>query len=469
METATRAEAGQQVSILRALALVFTATLSPMLTAQSFADWTILFNGSNLSGWEQVAGQANFVVEDDAIVGYSVVDSPNSFLATTGEYSDFILEYEALIDADLNSGVQVRSEVAEDGLVRGYQVEIETSPRRFSGGIYDERRRGWLYPLSRNEKGRTAFRNGQWNHFRVEFIGNSLRVWVNGVQTSDLADSVTATGIVALQVHSIGDEALAGKTVRWRNIKILTDQLAEHRTSPDPEVPQISYLINQLTEHETRRGWRLLWDGETSSGWRGAKTDHFPNRGWTMSGGELTIQKTDGGVTAGPGDIVTDDSFGNFELQFEFKVPAVGNSGVKYFVDPNPETMATTTIGCEFQILDDRLHPDSEMGVGGNRKIGALYDLIPAENLSVPGRGKQFKGIDRWNHARIVSNDGQVEHWLNNEKVVEYNRHSQIFRALVAKSKYEIWPDFCQKPEGRLLFQDHGDTVSYRSIKVREG
>lgn len=443
--------------------------VAPMLTAQETQEWVSLYNGSDLTGWQQVAGQAVFTVEGDVIVGHSVADSPNSFLATTEEYSDFILEYEALIDSGLNSGVQVRSEVTADDIVRGYQVEIETSPRRFSGGIYDERRRGWLYPLSRNEKGRNAFRNGDWNHFRVEFIGNSLRVWVNGVQTSDLADSMTGSGIIALQVHSISDEALVGTTVRWRNIRILTDELSAHRWQPDPEVAQISYLVNQLTDHEVRRGWRLLWDGATSAGWKAARSDHFPRSGWTIDNGELTINKPEEGQTTGPGDIVTRDSFGDFELQLEFKINAAGNSGIKYFVDPDPERAAAATIGCEFQILDDRLHPDAKEGVGGNRTIGSLYDLIPPENLSVPGRGKQFKGIGRWNHARIVSKNGRVEHWLNNEKVVEFDRHSQLFGALVAKSKYEIWPGFCQRPEGRLLLQDHRDTVSYRSIKVREG
>ena len=456
------------VNVATVMQLVVSMLAVSAANAQNSEDWIQLYNGSDLSGWQQVAGQADYVADGDSIVGYSVADSPNSFLATTTEYSDFILEYEALIEAGLNSGVQVRSELAAENYVYGYQVEIETTPRRFAGGIYDERRRGWLYPLSRNEKGRDAFRNGEWNHFRVEFVGNSLRVWVNGIQTSDLADSVTPTGFIALQVHSINDDALIGKTVRWRNIRILTDNIARHRTQPDPEVAQINYMVNKLTEQEVRRGWRLLWDGETSTGWKGANSDYFPEAGWSINDGVLTVNKPGEVASARPEDIVTVDSFGNFELQFEYRITAGANSGVKYFINPNPESASLSTIGCEFQVLDDRLHPDAAMGVGGNRTNGSLYDLITAENLSVPGRGKQFKGVDRWNHGRIVSQNRRVEHWLNHEKVVEYDRHSQIFRALVAKSKYEVWPDFCQGPEGRILLQDHSDTVSYRSIKVRE-
>jgi hypothetical protein len=443
--------------------------LAGLLAASAQAgEWQALFNGTDLDGWEQAGGDARYEARDGEIIGYTVPDTPNSFLVTKERFTDFILEYETRVDPGMNSGMQIRSAVRDDNVVFGYQVEVDPTPRRFSGGIYDEKRRKWIYPLSRNEKGRDAFRNGQWNHFRVEAIGDSIRVWLNGIQTADLADDMTAEGILGLQVHSVRNPDMAGKTVRWRNLRIMTGDLEGNRTPRDPEVPHISYLQNRLTDLEVRQGWRLLWDGETTAGWRGAKLDHFPPEGWTIEDGVLTVEATDGGESTGPGDIVTLDSFANFELEFEFRITEGANSGVKYFVDPDLNLGPGSAIGCEFQVLDDAVHPDAKLGVNGNRTLGSLYDLIAAENLSTPGRAKQFKGVGEWNQGRIVSDDGRVEHWLNNEKIVEFDRFSQMFRALVAYSKYKVWPGFCQWPDGRILLQDHGNEVSYRNIKVRE-
>ncbi len=432
------------------------------------AGWVNLIDGASLDGWTQYGGTAEYRRDGDTIVGVSAADTPNSFLATRQSYGDFILEYEVFVDPALNSGVQIRSNRRDDGVVHGYQVEVDPSARAFSGGIYDEQRRRWLYPLSRNEKGRAAFNNGRWNRFRVEAVGDSIRVWLNGINTANLTDDLTADGFIGLQVHSIRDPALAGRTVRWRNIRILTAGLEAERWSADPEVVELSYLVNRLSDYEKRHGWRLLWDGKSTTGWRGAKLEEFPRSGWTIADGVLTVEKTDGGEATGPGDIVTLQSFANFELELEFRLTEGANSGIKYFVDPGLNLGPGSAIGCEFQILDDERHPDAKQGVEGNRTLGSLYDLITAENLSTAGRAKQFKGIGAWNQARIVSVDGRVEHWLNNEKVIEYDRRSQMFRALVAYSKYRVWPNFGQWPEGRILLQDHGDEVSFRSIKVRE-
>jgi hypothetical protein len=436
------------------------------VTAQA-AEWKNLI-GDDLSDWKQLGGEARYVLEDGVIVGYTVPDSPNSFLTTRKDYGDFIIEYETIVEAGMNSGVMIRADVRDNGVVFGYQVEVDPTDRRFSGGLYDEKRRKWMYPLTLNEKGRDAFKNGQWNHFRVEAIGDSIQVWVNGIQTAALVDDWDDGGFFGLQVHSIKTQDQVGKTVRWRNMRILTDDLEANRTERDPEVAEISFLDNQLTPYEKRQGWRLLWDGKTSKGWRGAKLDHFPESGWTMEDGVLTVEATDGGESTGPGDIVTTDRFTNFEFAFEFKMSTGANSGVKYFVDPALNKGEGSAIGCEFQILDDKVHEDAKKGVAGNRTLGSLYDLITAENLQTAGRAKQFKGIGEWNQGRIVSHEGKVEHWLNGEKYVEFDRHSQMFRALVAYSKYKVWPGFCQWPDGSLLLQDHGNEVSFKNLKVRE-
>ena len=236
----------------------FLATI--LFSASLAAEWQPLFNGQDLEGWKQLGGEARYEVEGDAIVGYTAADTPNSFLTTQERYSDFIFEYEMYIDPAMNSGVQIRSNTRDDGVVHGYQVEADPSARRFTGGIFDEQRRGWLSPLSRNEKGREAFENGKWNHFRVEAIGHSIQVWVNGIQTAALVDDMTDSGFIGLQVHSIGSPDMVGRNVRWRNIRILTKDLEANRTPRDPEVVEISYLENQLTEYEKRQGWRRLWD-----------------------------------------------------------------------------------------------------------------------------------------------------------------------------------------------------------------
>src|SRR5574338_770787 len=177
--------------------------------------WISLFNGKDLTGWHLQNGSAKYKAENGELVGETVPDSPNSFLATDNVYGDFILEYEFKVDNEMNSGVQIRSESTKDynnGRVHGYQVEIDPSDRAWTGGIYDEARRGWLYPLTYNPAGQTAFKKDQWNKMHVECIGNTIRTWINGIYCASLVDDMTHVGFIALQVHQISDPSKAGKT-----------------------------------------------------------------------------------------------------------------------------------------------------------------------------------------------------------------------------------------------------------------
>ena len=446
-----------------------------LLFVNSFggADWIQLFNGKNLDGWKVLNGTAEYKIKDGVIIGISKINTPNTFLATEKEYGNFILEYEAKVDNDLNSGVQIRSlsyPEYNNGRVHGYQVELDPSARAWTGGIYDEARRGWLYNLECNPKAKKAFKKDEFNKFRIEAIGNNIRVWLNGVPTVDLIDNITAKGFIALQVHGIGkNEKKAGKTIEFRNIRILTKKLEKYQTPMNNDIPQISYLKNTLTDREQTDGWKLLWDGKTTNGWRGAKTEIFPTVGWSIDDGVLTVLASDGAESAHGGDIVTEKQYSNFELELDFKFSEGANSGIKYFVDCSLNKGTGSAIGCEFQILDDKKHPDAKKGVKGNRTLGSLYDLITADAHIFNPNESTSKRVNRgrWNRAKIVSKDNYAAHYLNGIKIVEYERGTQIWKALVAYSKYKDWPNFGELEKGNILLQDHGDEVHFKNIKIK--
>lgn len=434
--------------------------------------WTEMFNGKNLKGWKKLNGNAGYVVEDGCVTGISAINTPNTFLTTGKEFSNFILEYEMKMDFGLNSGVQIRSHSwpeYNNGRVHGLQVECDNSKRAWSGGIYDEARNGWRYSLEYNPSAKSAYKPGEWNKYRVVAFGHHIITWINGVCCANLVEENAETGFVALQVHSIKDPKHEGKKVQWRNIKIKMLDIEEYQKLRQVDAPEVSYLNNVLTESEILAGWKLLWDGESSKGWISAKSENFPSKGWSMKNGMLTVEKADGGESTNGGDIITTAKYRNFILEVDFSITEGANSGIKYFVDPELNKGAGSAIGCEFQILDDKNHPDAKLGVKGNRTLGSLYDLIPADGKIyspfLPSV-KPMNGIGGWNRARIVVRGNKVEHYLNGCKLVEYDRGTQQWRALVAYSKYKDWPGFGETPEGHILLQDHGDKVSFRNIKM---
>lgn len=236
-------------------------------------------------------------------------------------------------------------------------------------------------------------------------------------------------------------------------------------TDPQTETPVVA---NQLTADEKAQGWQLLFDGKTTAGWRGAHKESFPKQGWKVEDGMLIVLPADGSESTNGGDIVTDKEYTAFELSVEFKLTEGANSGIKYFVTEK-EKQKGSAYGLEFQLLDDARHPDAKLYTTfpGSRTLASLYDLKKSENVS-------FNGIGEWNRALVkVFPNNHVEHWLNGQKVLEYERGGKEFREWVKGSKYAdpSYNDpiaFGEATSGHILLQDHGNEVAFRNIKIRE-
>lgn len=391
--------------------------------------WRSLFNGRDLSGWTRVNGLAPFVAEDGEIVGTSVADGPNSFLATEETFGDFVLELESRADAPANTGIQFRTVLApqyRSGLT-GYQLEIDLSDRNWTGGIYIEGENRFVQPPLNNPACKAAYVPGSWNRLRIEAHKQTLRTFVNGASCGNLVDPTYSQGFIALQVHAPPGSP-AGTRVHWRDIRIKTAGLeGEWSVSSANEE---SYLVNALTDRERREGWLLLFDGVSGSSWHvteGAQGVFVADRALILSAGQaVEIQAPDN----------------NFELVFDARLSAGSAGMVRY----GPETTNA------FQLFDDPLPAvanESQTAL----MLGALKGRIAPQNLSEPRRTKRYNGPGTWTRGRIVVRGGRVEHWLNSVKVVEYD--------LAAPTS--------ERPEtaGDLRLEVEAGQVAFRSLKYR--
>jgi len=226
--------------------------------------------------------------------------------------------------------------------------------------------------------------------------------------------------------------------------------------SGDLSATNESDSMNKLTQQEMNDGWQLLFDGESTEYWRGYGMDAFPSDGWVIEDSALVFRAPESGSSGL--DIITKETYEDFELSLEWMISEGGNSGIFYHV--LEQDRAIYWSGPEFQILDNENHPDADQGVNGNRKSASLYDLIPAQPQNTHSFGE-------WNTIRIVSDGPTIQHWQNGEKVVEYERWTEDWFNMLHESKFNCYPEFGAIQNGHIGLQDHGDEVKFRNIKIR--
>lgn len=434
--------------------LVIFLVFSVVTSAQSKKEWTSLFNGRNFNGWNQISGEmAPQIVKGELVISAASNSLANKLIADKS-FSDFILELEVMVVDNANAAILFHS---QSDASQGYKFNVGNAANAWNGSVHCEAGRGWLYTGELNPMAASAYKSGQWNRLRVESVGNQIRTWINNVPVAYVIDNKQTAGFIALQVENCDLNGQNSGEVRFKNIRIKTANLKPTET---PDIYVVNLIPNSLSKSEAEQGWKLLFDGKTTQGWVNVyNNSNFPEEGWIVSDGIIAAVPDRPDARVRGACIVTTEKFRAFELQFQFNYSEGANSGIKYALGNGG-----ATIGLEYQILDDKKHPDANGGTLGNRRLSSLYDLIPADRL-----GELTNGPNEWNYGKVILfPDNRVEHWLNGVKVLEYVRGSSIYNVLVAHSKYNEFKGFGLVEESPILLQYHQDEVKFRSIKIRE-
>ncbi|MBI4891248.1 MAG: DUF1080 domain-containing protein [Acidobacteria bacterium] len=380
------------------------------LGSASGQGWKPLFDGKTLNGWSVCNGNATYKVEQGVIVGTTAEGSPNSFLCTDREYGDFVLEFETKTDPELNSGVQVRSHrYAEErtvtvfngkeyvkrkqpqGRVYGYQVEIANEKSGASGGIYDEARRGWLHNIASDPAASKAFKDNQWNQYKVEAVGDTIRVWVNGVPCAVVTDPLDQSGFIALQVHAYKGAKPA--QVRFRNLRI---------------------------QDRGRQTWKPVWDGKTMQGWKsnGAGSVEISDGAF-----HLRSKEDDARVAM----VLSEQSFGDLTVRLKFKI-VKGNSG--FFVRTDPANNAAY-----------------EVEIDENTRTGGFWETGPQGRKWVTGpEDNKAVQAGEWNQLTASLHGHRIVFHVNETKTLELPNDAQGrlegvlgLQAHGSKKPTEVW------------------------------
>ena len=385
------------------------AALATPLSAQADG-WTSLFDGRTLDGWTQRNGTATYEVKDGAIVGTTVKGSPNSFLCSDRFYGDFELEFDVkLMDDRLNSGVQIRSHsfpTHNKARVHGYQVEISTNGH--AGFVYDEARRGWLSTDRDDPLRRAAFRSGEWNRYRVICLGPTIRTWVNGVQIANIVDSVSPSGFLGLQVHSVGGDPKW--QVAWRNLRI--------------------------RELGDGGGFAPLFNGKDLTGW---KVNENP-KSVRVEKGALVVQGERAHVFYdGP---VYHHDFKNFELRALVMTRKNANSGIYFHTKFQKDGWPAR--GYEVQVNNSQ---------GDWRRTGGLYAVDDVKEAPAQD--------DKWflMEVRVVGKNVTVK--VDGKVTVDYTEPDGVKRDQGFEGRLIDRGTFA------LQCHDPGSEVHYKDIAVR--